>query len=165
MSAQVRPAVMEIKTVYLMPMSNGLDQYLATRLTKVGPFEVVTDPQLADAVFTDRLGMAFEDRWKELYPPPPPVVPPDAKPDPKATAKADTKAERKSEDDPETVTQPLHRISSFARGKGNVYLVSRKTNSVVWSDYNSPKDTRSQTMYKTAEKIVEQLQDDMSAKK
>ena len=35
--------------MYLLPMPNGLDQYLANRLTKVAFFQVVTDPKTADA--------------------------------------------------------------------------------------------------------------------
>ena len=73
-AANVHPGLAEVKRVYLLPMSGGLDQYLANRLTKVGRFEVVTDPANADAVFTDRLGPAFEDKWNELYPPPPNLV-------------------------------------------------------------------------------------------
>ena len=35
----------DIKTVYLLPMSNGLDQYLAQQLTAGAVLQVVTDPQ------------------------------------------------------------------------------------------------------------------------
>src|SRR5688500_13830221 len=70
-AANVHPDLMEVREVYLLPMSGGLDQYLANRLTREGRFEVVTDPKNADAVFTDRLGPAFEDKLKELYPRPP----------------------------------------------------------------------------------------------
>ena len=66
------PELPNVKTVYMMQMSNGLDQYLANQLTKRGIFEVVTDPDIADAVFTDRIGTGFEQKWTELYPPPPP---------------------------------------------------------------------------------------------
>src|SRR5438105_4290906 len=66
----VHPALPEVKRVYLLPMTSGLDQYIANWLTKAGRFEVVTDPANADAIFTDRLGPAFEQKWAELYPPP-----------------------------------------------------------------------------------------------
>src|SRR5580692_790403 len=56
-----------VKTVYLMPMSGGLDQYLATRLTNVGVIQVVTDPQKADAIFTDRIGAGFEQSLQNMY--------------------------------------------------------------------------------------------------
>src|SRR6185369_14025016 len=60
----------EVGAVYLLPMTGGLDQYLANRLTAEGLFRVVTDPKLADAVFTDQLGAAFEQKLVDLYPPP-----------------------------------------------------------------------------------------------
>src|SRR5687768_12375336 len=69
------PALMNVKTVYVMPMGRGLDQYLANHLTQNRIFDVVTDPALADAVLSDRLGPAFEQAFAELYPPPPPEPP------------------------------------------------------------------------------------------
>ena len=59
----------DIKTVYVLPMSNGLDQYLAVELTTGAVLQVVTDPQKADAVFTDHLGESFEQTLADLYTP------------------------------------------------------------------------------------------------
>jgi hypothetical protein len=67
----------DIKTVYLLPMSSGLDQYLAQQLTAEAVLQVVTDPQKADAVLTDHLGESFEQTVADLYQPKP-------KPDDKA---------------------------------------------------------------------------------
>ncbi len=39
----------------------------AGRETLSQVFRVVTDPKLADAIFTDRLGEAFEQKLAELY--------------------------------------------------------------------------------------------------
>ena len=39
--------------VYILAMGSGMDQYLANQLTTIGVFEVVTDPQKADAIVTD----------------------------------------------------------------------------------------------------------------
>src|ERR1700691_4888254 len=70
----------EVKSVYLFPMSNGLDQYLADRLTQGHIFKVVTDPKAADAVITDQLGKAFEAQLLlarpdlKPVPPKPPVT-------------------------------------------------------------------------------------------
>lgn len=152
----VHPALPEVKRVYLLPMSSGLDQYLANQLTKAGRFEVVTDPAKADAVFTDRIGTAFEDRWNELYPPPPP---PPAPVDPKKDSKG------KDGEELETAIAPLVRVSSFNRGKGNVFLVSRKTSSVIWSHYARPKDMSSKSLDRVADRIVDQLRDDLNPKK
>jgi hypothetical protein len=162
-AANVHPGLAEVKRVYLLPMSGGLDQYLANRLTKVGRFEVVTDPANADAVFTDRLGPAFEDKWNELYPPPP--KPEEPKPaDEKASDKSSDKA--KSEPKIEDIAAPpMARISSFARGRGNVFLVSRKDGAVVWSHFKLPKNSRSKELDSTADSIADRLHSDLNVKK
>jgi hypothetical protein len=55
----------EIKRVYVFPMHNALDQYLVSELTQTHTFEVVSDPKLADAVFTDSIGMKFESAFNQ----------------------------------------------------------------------------------------------------
>jgi hypothetical protein len=154
----VNPELPTVKTVYLLPMSNGLDQYLANRLTKGGRFEVVTDPDKADAIFTDRIGMAFEQKLEELYPPPPP---------PDVESKSDKKPGKdgKVPETLEATAPPVVRVSSFAKGRGNVFLVSRKSRAVVWSHYTTPKNMRSKSMDATADRIVDRLQDDLKPKK
>src|SRR6185369_17773131 len=57
----------EVKTVYVLPMSNGLDQYLAAQLTSRSVLQVVTDPQKADAVLTDHVGPSFEQSLADLF--------------------------------------------------------------------------------------------------
>src|SRR5947209_7579518 len=66
------PALTQIRHVYVLPMTGGLDQYLANRLTRNGRYAVVTDPAQADAIFTDQIGSVFEERLRDLYPPPEP---------------------------------------------------------------------------------------------
>src|ERR1700688_2197854 len=68
----------DVHAVYVLPMSSGLDQYLASRLASGDVFRVVTDPQQADALFTEQLGATFEQKLTELYPAPKPA---DAKPE------------------------------------------------------------------------------------
>jgi len=127
-----------VHTVYVLSMSKGLDQYLANRLANDHLFEVVTDPKLADAFFTDRVGESLQSKLEEIFPPPVPEKPvpekatPDEKPAPaeKPAAKAD-----KDKDSP---TNPLladtvnklaapGASNSFSRGKGNVFLVDAKS--------------------------------------
>jgi hypothetical protein len=159
LGAATHPALPEVNRVYLLPMSGGLDQYLANQLTKVGRFEVVTDPLKADAVFTDRLGVGFEERWNELYAPPPPPAP--AKP-------ADSKEAAKQAKTPDLIDStgaPVVRISSFARGRGNVFLVYRKTQAVIWSHYATPKDSRSKSLNDTADRIADELHKALTIKK
>jgi hypothetical protein len=55
----------EIKTVYVFPMRNSLDQYLVSRLTQTHTLQVVSDPKLADAVFTDSVGPTFESAFNQ----------------------------------------------------------------------------------------------------
>src|SRR5258708_6895341 len=55
------------RTVYLLRMSSGLDQYLAVGLTKGSVLQVVADPQKADAIFTDHLGEGLEAKLDDLY--------------------------------------------------------------------------------------------------
>src|SRR5579863_3835078 len=65
--SEARPELMEVKTVYLLPMTSSLDQFLAIRLTKGGILQVVTDPTLADAILSEHIGTGLEDQMKSLY--------------------------------------------------------------------------------------------------
>lgn len=161
--AAADPALTQVKAVYLLPMGNGLDQYLASELIRERVFDVVTDPALADAVFTDRIGSAFEQMLSELYPPPPETKP----------AVTDEKtAEKTAEAKPGTeqsVAASLAerpdvppRISTFSRGRGNVFLVDRRTKRVLWSDYRRPKNSRPDEINRVADKIVARLEDQLS---
>ena len=66
---------------------------------------MVTDPKLADAVFTDQLGAGFEQKLDELYPPP--------------VDKDSGKADKND--------KPAPHISTFGRGKGTIFLVDLKS--------------------------------------
>ena len=72
-----------VHNVYVMPMARGLDQYLANRLTSDHVFQVVTDPKLADAVLTDRVGESFEPNSRIIFPTPKPP-----EPEPRAAGRA-----------------------------------------------------------------------------
>jgi hypothetical protein len=61
------------KTVYVLSMPRGMDQYLANRLTNSHIFQVVTDPKKADAFITDRIGDAFQAQMDVIFPPPEPA--------------------------------------------------------------------------------------------
>jgi hypothetical protein len=74
-----------VHSVYLMPMARGMDQYLANQLTNEHVFRVVTDPKLADAVFTDHISEGFQTQLEDFSPTPKPPAPPKpASPDPAA---------------------------------------------------------------------------------
>lgn len=59
--------IADVKTVYVLPMSNALDQFLAIRLTTGNVLQVVTDPQKADAILTDHLGAGLDKQLDNLY--------------------------------------------------------------------------------------------------
>jgi hypothetical protein len=133
-------SVSEVKSVYLLPMSGGLDQYLANRLS--GVFRVVTDPRLADAVFTDRLGEPFEQKLAELYP--------------------SDAAEEVDKDDKDGKRSA--QSSNFGRGKGTIFLVDLKTRAVVWSSFTKSNGTAPDTLDRTATQIVQQIKKQQKAK-
>lgn len=138
-----------VKTVYLLPMSAGLDQYLAVRLTSTGAFQVVTDPQQADAVFTDRIGSNFEQILKDTY----------------AAKSSEKSADAKSDgklDDQNNVAKPT--MQPLSRGKGSLFLVDRKTHVVLWSMFAKPKSSQAEDMNELATHIAAQIGKDRKAK-
>lgn len=140
------PQLMNVKSVYILPMSNGMDQYLANQIQLGSIYTVVTDPQAADAVLTDAVGPAFERKMTDLYPPPKPE-------------------ESEEETKDEIVKGSAVPNSSLRRGKGMVFLVERKSKQIVWSTYEVPKDARSQSLNKSAIRIADRLKKDVSGGK
>ena len=126
-----------VHTVYLLPMANGFEQHLANHLAASGVFQVVVDPKKADAVFTDRLGEAFELRLREL------LADPAAKKDAAGT-------------DKNSSTQ-INPPTSFGRGKGTVFLVETAGRSVVWSVYEPPRDSTAKELDRAAKRLVDRL--------
>ncbi len=138
--AGANPDLAQIRTVYLLPMSNNLDQYLANRLTQSGLFRVVTDPQKADAIFTDKIGQSFEDKMQELYPTPAPPKP----------------EENSTEKDP--WGEPIQKLSSVSKARGTVFLVDRHNRNVIWSIYSPVSGTRPGDTDRRASDIARKLQ-------
>ncbi len=136
----------DVKTVYVLPMSNGLDQYLAAQLTTGSVLQVVTDPQKADAVLTDHVGQSFEETLADLY---------SNKP------AASDKAGDKTDD-----TSPTFARSGMQgqKGRGNIFLVNRKTHDVLWSFFESPGDKTPNGMKRTAAKISAKLAQSIKGK-
>lgn len=138
-----------VRSVYLFPMVGGLDQYLANHLTVSHIYQVVSDPKLADAIFTDYIGEAFEYRLEHINPPPPPEKDPDADDDENATVKSSAEPPR---------------ASTFSRGKGTIFLVDAKSKQVLWSVYEKPRDTSSKQLNRTAQRIVTRLNKTIAGK-
>jgi hypothetical protein len=133
--------LVDIKTVYLLPMSSGLDQYLAQQLTAGAVLQVVTDPQKADAVLTDHVGESFEQSLADLY---------QTKPQAGDKNKADDTGEDKG-------AAPARSGMQGKRGRGTIFLVNRRTHEVLWSVFELPKDNRPAGLRHSAGRISDQL--------
>ena len=145
--AGVNPQLLQVHSVYILPMGSGMDQFLANRMARLGMMRVVADPQQADAIFTDRIGELFEKKLNELYPP-----------DTDEDDDSDTGSKGAMKGDVEQ-----QRSAGFGRGHGNFFLVDRKTRNVLWSVYERPKNTSADELNKTAERIVNRLKHDTAA--
>ena len=156
-----------VHSVYLMPMPHGLDQYLANRLTASHAFQVVTDPKLADAVFTDRIGEAFLAALEQASPTPKPAVEETKEEDKSADKSADKSGEKTGEEKtstgPDKLDNPALR-SVFGKGKGTVFLVDAKSREVVWSTFQVPAGAGMKQMDRTASDIVSRLMKDLKKK-
>jgi hypothetical protein len=151
------PQLEQVHKVYVLAMGGGLDQYLANQLTTKGVLEVVTDPKLADAIFTESIGTDFEARLTELFPPPPPPAvapPPETK-----------KNDKNKSTEVAYNTSAALRTSSFSRGRGNLFLVDLKSRSVVWSTFSVPKQRTADEYARTSAKMTEALARDLGRKK
>jgi hypothetical protein len=141
--SDAHPELAEIKTVYLLPMTYSLDQFLAIRLTKGGILQVVTDPNKADAILSEHIGTGLEEQLKSLY------------------------GEQKSADKDNNKDKGFSGgpMAGGTRSKGAVFLVDRKTRNVLWSDYVRPKSSQPDEVNHVADKIAAQLEKDKKFKK
>jgi hypothetical protein len=147
----------QVRSVYLLPMANGFDQYLANQLIGGQVLRVVTDPKQADAVLTERLGPAFEDALENLLPKPepPPKPAPAAKSGDKKTDESSGEADA---DAPQQMKADKTRVAStFGRGKGTLFLVDVRSRDVLWSIFEKPADNSPETLNRTAKQIAARL--------
>ncbi|HMD70241.1 MAG TPA: hypothetical protein VKF41_02800 [Bryobacteraceae bacterium] len=167
------------RTVYILSMSRGLDQYLANRLTNEHVFQVVTDPKLADVIFTEQIGEGFQAKLETISPTPKPEKP--AEPEKPAKAAAPDKDAKDAKDskadagepagpknpfltEPENSVAPVGTMSSFARNKGVIFLVDAKSRQVLWSTYEPARSSASKELNRTAAGIVSRLKKDLKQK-
>lgn len=154
----------QVRSVYIMPMNGGMHQYLASRLVTMGLFEIVTDPNRADAVLTDKINDAFESRLADY--------------DKKDEERAKPAEAVKKEDEAKrpAVEAGASNIPNFALaerplttslggGKGTFFLVDRKSRRLLWSVYEKPKNTTPGELHKVAGRVAEKMKDDWSGKK
>ena len=143
------PRLQSVHAVYILPMANSLDQYLANALTQTGLVQVVTDPQKADTIFTDKIGEGFQKKLEELYPPP------------------EAKTEQKDEEtdkEKDPYGKPAQRFGSFSRGHGTVFLVDRQSRNVVWSIYCPVHSSSANDVNSCADQIVSRLRKEIRGK-
>jgi hypothetical protein len=148
-----------VHTVYVMKMAKGLDQFLANHLVSDHVFRIVTDPTLADAVFTDQVGEGFQMKLEEFSPTPESAKPaPPPKPE-----KTGDEASPLLGDTVNKLSNPAS-SSSFGRNKGTVFLVDAKSRQVVWSVYRPATGSTSKQMDRTANDIVSRIRKDLNPK-
>ncbi len=151
-----------MRSVYLMPMTHGLDQFLANHLTANHVFQVVADPKLADAIFTDRLGEGFLNALEDFSPSPKPAAEEAGKKEDKDKSKSENSGDAAAAGSA-TVANPILN-SAFGRGKGNVFLVDAKSREVVWSTFENISASGTRQLDRTASDIVSRLMKDMKKK-
>ena len=124
-----------LKTVYVLPMANGLDQYLALRLTSGGVLQVVTDPRKADAILTDGIGARFEEALAGLF-----------------------ESEKKDKSDKVGEVEFAHpAMRPLSGSRGVIFLVDRNSRDVVWSTFEPPKSSQPEDLNHAAAKIADRL--------
>ena len=157
-----------VHTVYVLPMSKGLDQHLVNRLTNDHVFQVVTDPKMADAFLTDNVGERLQAKLEEIFPPPEPEKA-------EKPAKADKDKDKDKGKDKDSSDNPMlgdtvNKLaaaganSSFGRGKGTVFLVDLKSRQVIWSVYQLANGSSAKELDRTASDIVSRLKRDLKGK-
>jgi len=129
--AQSAPA-----TVFVLPMPGSLDQFLAVHLSGSSTYRVVTDPQQATLILTDRIGDNLEQILKEM-----------AAVGLSKSAKEDTSAD--------TFTRP--RMQPLTHSRGTLFLVDRVSRQVLWSTFEEQKTSDPKALDRTAKKIVERM--------
>lgn len=154
MSFASQPELASVRKVYVLPMATGLDQYVAQQLVAQGVLEVVTDLAQADAILSDQVGPRLERQVLVLE------HLAGRRRRPEGTSEAPATVESGSagpgllsrfEDDLGPLT------TGFGRTRGNVFLVSRTTGTVLWSTYRRLHRTTPDALHSTAREIVGQL--------
>ena len=132
----------DVKSVYILPMTASLDQYLAIELTANSVFLVVTDPQKADVIITDQIGPGLDHKLEELFGP-----------------KQKAQAEEKDNADYGRGT-----LQGMTRARGAVFVIDRKTRNVIWSMYDRPKNTTANELNSVAKQIAGKMLKDSKGK-
>jgi hypothetical protein len=122
------------QTVYILEMSNALDQHLASRLTATRVLWVVLDPASADAVLTESLDDSFQSWMRRTYA---------AAPGAPATDASDATQRRTG--------------SAGDKNQGTVFLVDPRRRIVLWSACELPKNSSAAEADRTAARLANEL--------
>jgi hypothetical protein len=133
---------LKARTVYIVPMANGLDRHLASRLTSSGAVWIVLDPEKAEAVLTDRVDDAFWT-WSNAR----------FKPGGKASNAAPNDDDRSRYDRP--------RMGGY---RGTVFLVDPRHGVVLWSIYEPTPDTSANALDQAAVRVAINLKKSLNVK-
>ena len=126
------------RTTYIAPMSSGLDQHLASRLTSAHVLWIVLEPGSADAVLTDSVDESFWAWLARTYPA-------------AQGASAGVRGSGYQGDNP-ALGNP-----SGGKNRGTVFLVDPRRRVVLWSCYELPKNSSSVELDRSAARITNQL--------
>jgi hypothetical protein len=149
LSAADNSQLQNIGKVYLWPMTNAFDQYLAQQITAEGVFEIVVDPKLAGTVMTEKIDNTFLQALDELFPPADEVS---------KKEKADEKS--KSSDGLQGDFQN-RRAGNHPKAapRGTLFLVDIASRKVIWSTYLKDFAPDQNELHKQAREVVAKLKD------
>jgi hypothetical protein len=103
--------------------------------------------------------MRFDELFNKHEP-----VSPEADTGEKATDEKTTQEGAETDDKAAGESRRVLPPSTFGRGKGTVFLVARKSRSVVWSAFQTPKATTPEGLDEVAGRLVKQLKRDLAVK-
>jgi len=145
----------KVDKIYMWPMSNSLDQFLAEQVTTEGVFDVVVDPKRAQAILTDRVSSTFLKGMEELFP------------SLEEIAEAAKEAEEGEDDAAAAFAGALRPerspIHSSSQARGAVFLVDVTSREVLWSTFLDDYDTTPKALHKQARLIVQRLKKQLAA--
>jgi hypothetical protein len=123
------------RTVYILEMSNALDQHLASRLTNARVLWVVLEPTSADAVLTDTIDEAFWNWLLRTYP-----------------GSGGPSGSGRNRD--ATFGRD---VGSSSRHRGTIFLVDPRSRLVLWSTYELSRYGSPAELDRSAARIANQL--------
>jgi hypothetical protein len=133
---------LKTRTVYIIPMANGLDRHLASRLTSSAVVWVVLDPENADAVLTDKVDPAFW-AWSNAH------------------YKSAGKPSNAILNDEDRSRYERPRIGGY---RGTIFLVDPRNGVVLWSIYEPTPDPSPNALDQAAVHVAVNLKKSLNAK-